>query len=559
MKLREGCAPLLLSLAAAGCTATAAADDFGQSVDPSAATVGVWHAERELGVFGVHAALDPRGRALFFSGSVGHDWPFGARIYDPVRGSLAASGYAKDLFCSGHTWLADGRLLIAGGHPPQAPTEPSHGAQSSHLFDPATLAFTEIASLHHPRWYPTLARLADGRVLAAAGIDVFSGPYTWAPQPVEIYDPKTGGWSVVAGADRELFETYPALHLLPSGHLFHARVGWRESLATSKNGYLTFTGRLAARWTDLAGSMAYPDRREGAALLRVDDTGNEPKAEIWVVGGGRDADNGHPAWAPDLGADDNASVEILDATDVTRAPKWRVLGQRMHEGRTNPNALFLPNGKLLVVGGGQGWKQGPDEAAGVGGPRPVLEPEIYDPETSTWTLGPPMKSSRMYHSTALLLPDGSVLAAGGEDQTLQQPDRPASVDRSTMQAYAPPYFFKARPTMSPGSESLSYGASFDVQVSDGAAIAAVTLVSPGSLTHHTDAGRFVELGFSIAGAKKIRVRAPTSPRVAPPGHYLLFVVDRAGAPSLGRMVRLPVPASASVCPAAEKMVGAECR
>jgi hypothetical protein len=141
-----------------------------------------------------------------------------------------------------------------------------------------------------------------------------------------------------------------------------------------------------------------------------------------------------------------------------------------------------------------------------------------------------MQTRRLYHSTALLLPDGRVLSAGGGR---------FGVDEPNAELYAPPYLFKgARPTITSAPSQVSYGASFSVQTPDAARIASVSLIRLGSVTHAFNMDqRFLSLTFQAAGGA-LTVQAPANGNLAPPGYYMLFILDGNGVPSVAPIIRV---------------------
>ena len=162
----------------------------------------------------------------------------------------------------------------------------------------------------------------------------------------------------------------------------------------------------------------------------------------------------------------------------------------------------------------------------------VLPTEIWNPDTETWTTVASLTNGREYHSTALLLPDGRVLMAGGG----AFPGR--ATDILNAEIYSPPYLFKgARPTIASSPVGAGYGTSFDVQTPDAAQIAKVSLVRTSSVTHSFNENqRFQFLSFT-AGSGKVTVQAPAA-NLAPPGDYLLFLLNENGVPSVGSFIRL---------------------
>jgi uncharacterized membrane protein len=117
-----------------------------------------------------------------------------------------------------------------------------------------------------------------------------------------------------------------------------------------------------------------------------------------------------------------------------------------------------------------------------------------------------------------------------------------------MEIYEPAYLFTTdalgnaiyapRPSISGSPNSISYGSSFTVQTPDAANISSVALVRNGSPTHAFDMDqRYVGLPFTT-GSGALTVTAPANGNIAPPGYYMLFLVDSSGVPSVARFVQV---------------------
>jgi hypothetical protein len=134
---------------------------------------------------------------------------------------------------------------------------------------------------------------------------------------------------------------------------------------------------------------------------------------------------------------------------------------------------------------------------------------------------------RGYHSTALLLPDGRVISAGG------------NVGGPNAQIFSPPYLFAgARPTISSAPASVGYGQAAFVGTPDAANISKVTFLRLSSTTHTFDQNqRFLSLVFTQATGG-LNVTFPSSANLAPPGHYMLFVLNSSGVPSEAKIVQI---------------------
>ncbi|MCI0724945.1 MAG: DUF1929 domain-containing protein [Acidobacteria bacterium] len=195
----------------------------------------------------------------------------------------------------------------------------------------------------------------------------------------------------------------------------------------------------------------------------------------------------------------------------------------MHYPRTNVTGVLLPDGTILAVGGQRNGKWASDPGA-------VLEPEIHDPRTNTWSLAASMAFPRQYHSVAVLLPDGRVLTAGGVDPRPGAPNR----DQRAMEVFNPPYLSMGpRPAITTAPAGVGYGGNFDVDSPDTARIDSVVLLRPMSLTHHTDGGqRYIKLPIVSCTAARLTVRAPAHGNIAPPGFYMLLIIDADGVPSI---------------------------
>src|SRR5262249_18869807 len=133
----------------------------------------------------------------------------------------------------------------------------------------------------------------------------------------------------------------------------------------------------------------------------------------------------------------------------------------------------------------------------------------------------------------LLLPDGTVALVGGNPQR--------GTYEGHIEIYSPAYLFdpNGRPTISGvSSGNLSYGAGFQVQTPNAADVSSVVLVRPGAPTHAFDMDqRLVALSYSV-GAGVLNVTAPPNGNIAPPGYYMLFILNSAQVPSIATFVHL---------------------
>jgi galactose oxidase len=434
-------------------------------------TVGQWTAPFHWPIIGLHTHMLRNGKVLSW-GKFGDPY-----VWNPANGSFTAVPVSSWIFCSGHTFLSDGRLLVAGGH-----ISDDHGLPDANIFDPGSMTWSNKAAMRKGRWYPTTTSLANGQVVTIAGRDQ-SGTVVGVP---EVW---TGtAWRALTSASRSL-PYYPRTFLAPNGKIFYAG----ESRTTL---YLSTTGTGA--WTTV-GNRLYGTRDFGAAVMY------QP-GRILYVGGGRTTN----------------SAEIIDLNDP--APVWKWTGFMAH-ARRHLNATILANGQVLVTGGtsGTGFS---DEASA------VHAAELWDPGSGKWTVMAGNAVNRVYHSTSLLLKDGRVLSTGSGDAA-------NNTNHYDAEIYSPPYLFKGtRPSLSSAPLTVNYGEPFFVGTANPTSITRVTWIRLGSVTHAFDMNqRFNELSF-VRTTGGLTVKAPTDPNLSPPGHYFLFILNSNGVPSVARIVRI---------------------
>jgi len=447
---------------------------------PSAAT--------DWPIVAVHASLLPTGEVLVWDGQTeGND----ARVWDPATGLFTAvRNDLTNMFCSGHCQLADGRILVAGGH-----LGAHAGLRDTNLFNPTTRSWTAAAPMNVARWYPTTTALPDGRVLVTSGEIDCNGCF--APIP-EVYNPQADVWTQLTGASMN-FPYYPHMFVLPDGRVLAA--------ATAEDPIVSQVLDIGTQtW-----SIVDPNPVDGGSSAMY--------APGKIMKSGRSVDPDQPV------IPSTATTYVLDMNQA--APAWRETGA-MAFPRTYHTLTLLPDGTVLATGGGPTTDAiGVDDA--------ILAAELWSPVTETWTTMASMRSPRLYHSTALLLPDGRVLVAGG--------GRFLGVDQATDQLsaefFSPPYLFKgARPAISSAPATATYGGSIAVQTPDAASIGSVSLIRLGSVTHNFNQDqRIVQLPFTTVSGG-LNVQTPANANLAPPGYYMLFILDTNGVPSVAAILQL---------------------
>jgi len=215
----------------------------------------------------------------------------------------------------------------------------------------------------------------------------------------------------------------------------------------------------------------------------------------------------------------------------------------MSQPRIEMNATLLPNGRVLALGGSVH-----DEDATTAS----LNADLYDPETNTFSPAGMNAIPRLYHSNALLLPDGTVALLGSNPTQ--------GVYERHIEIYSPAYLFNVdgspatRPTVTGVPGAVTYGATFQVQTPDAAAISSVVLMRPGSPTHAFDQDQRLVRASYTAGGGVLNVTAPPNGNIAPPGYYMLFIVNSAGVPSIASFVQLTAAFSLSATPASRTVL-----
>jgi hypothetical protein len=452
----------------------------------TAAAIGQWSGVSSWPLVAVHATLLPGGRLLAWDGA---DQNGRAYVWNPSTNVFTQVSQPDNIFCAGQSLLADGRVMVAGGH-----FDNFEGIRDANIFSPTTNTWTALPSMSQGRWYPTVITLPDGRALVVSGeVDC----YRCSAEIPEIYNPATNQWTALNAAALPLPE-YPHLFVLADGRV----------LVTSAFDDPTVTRTLnvaTQTWT-----VVDPVARDAhsAAMYRLGR----------IVKSGTSANSDPPFFTA------TPNTYVLDMNQP--APAWRQTAS-MAFGRSYHNLTVLPDGNVLATGGGRDTDPFSQSQA-------VFAAEMWNPETETWTTMAANQVPRLYHSTALLLPDGRVLLAGGGRFGGGSND-----DQLSAEFYSPPYLFKGeRPVITGAPTQVGYGAVFPVTTPNGSQIASVSLMGLGSVTHGFDTGqRYLSLTFSATGSG-LDVQAPANANMAPPGYYMLFLVDTNGVPSVAAFVRV---------------------
>jgi Domain of unknown function (DUF1929)/Glyoxal oxidase N-terminus len=456
------------------------ATDWGQvsvTVNPgTTGTVGQWTSVQTWPFMAAHAHLLPNGKVLF--------WPSFAQgnnptLWDPISNTFSTPPKAAyNIFCSGHSFLPDGRLFVTGGHAGNN----SDGLITTSVYDVTQNSWTQTRHMNDARWYPTNTTLPSGDVLVVSGYTV-TGTYNTLPQ---VWHPSTNSFTNLTTAQL-MQPLYPMMFVAPNGQVFNAGPN-----RTSR--YLDTSGTGA--WT-IVGNFNYIGTRDFGSAVMLD-------SKVMIAGGDGSVNTI---------ATNTAEVIDLSATN----PVWQSTSS-MANNRRQLNLTILADGKVLATGGSKGF--GFDNSS-----YSVHPAEMWDPVTGKWTTMASIGTYRGYHSTALLLPDGRVLSAGGEQTG------------ASAEIYSPPYLFNgSRPSITSSPTSVKYAQTFFVGTSNATSIAKVTWIRLSSVTHAFNQNqRLNTLKFTQASGG-LNITAPANAKFAPPGHYMLFIVNSSGVPSVAKII-----------------------
>jgi hypothetical protein len=458
------------------------------AADP--AVVGSWSSPFDMTGVAIHATLTQIDDILFFSdveGIVGEDHTNYAATWNWRTGAIqtAPLPYSRDNFCSGHVVLPDGRIFLAGGHAlDTGKKQDPIGVPQTDTYDPTTRAWAQGPDMTEARWYPTAVNMPNRKVLIFGGQVKPDVPSS----TVEEYDPATNTVRTLPSTATKVLGLYPRMHLLPSGRVLKA--GPQRSTP--------LFNPATNSWSSLAPKL-FGTRIYGSSALL-------PGGRRVLVVGGQTGSTAPPT----------GTAEILDTSAAS--PAWRYTGSLTHP-RLLANLVTLPDGKLIIIGGGAAMRY----------TNPVKVPEMYDPAAGTWTPMAAQQAGRMYHATAALLPDGRVLSAGQDNGSLA----------NYGEIFSPPYLFKgARPTITAAPTAVGYGQTLTITTPDAGNISSVTVIRAASVTHQIDTDqRSVPLTFTSSGGS-LAAKSPASAALAPPGYYLLFIVNKTGVPSVAPWLKI---------------------
>jgi hypothetical protein len=500
-------------------------------------TTGSWALGVKLFKTPIHASLLPNGKLFFLIGD-GEDIlrpnnpPFYAGILDLNTNTQNQLNVSGEISCGGNCLLPNGNVLLGGGTREWAHFTPNHldwGLDQMYEFDFASESFIQRPSMAAGRWYPTFSLLPDGTVQIISGWDQFGT----LNRLCEIYDPTSQSLSIkydpnnsatycvgagqsVPGAGSPCYggpnqgvtptmSLYPRMYLMPNGLLAMVGQGQGMKLWDPKTG----------RWY-FAGQMVWGTRSFGTSVLLPLQNTTTETGTILTAGGAANQSDASPA---------TNSCELITPNSTYRTMLNAKLTNPMNFARQYLNSVILPTGQIFVTGG---------STQGNVLNNAVYAAEMFDPVTNTWTILPSATVPRLYHSVAMLTQNGRIWTAG---TTLYGPYSP----ELRTEVFSPAYMFATRPvTLGDPIITGGYGGTITIKTPNASNITAVSLLKVSSVTHHYNSDqRLIWLQIQSTDSSSVTVKAPINSNLAPPGYYLIHILDSNSVPSNGRFIKIP--------------------
>ena len=491
-----------------------------------------------FGLVAIHLALLPDKRVLAFgSPFVGSTLDGGdMTIWDKGTNkfSLLGGKFLMNSFC-GSLAYHGGQLMVLGGS--------FGGERAMSWFNYADDSLTELKNtVAYQRWYSTLVVLHNGKMLSLGGAPGFpdygSDLTTKVSYTPELYDGVTDTWSKLDGsADASLQGAFGSATAAVDFEWWYPRgyaANGTEGVVFGASGSKAWVFNTAAAGTFLKDNVDLGYYAGSSCTSVMYSPG-----KVLIVGGGQKHDGDCPAESNGIAgattakiltysSEDGGTVKVTDAADMTHGRHWGT-------------AVVLPTGEVAVVGG---TRQCNSDALGDW----VAEVEIWTPPTDdglgSWRTAARIHKPRLYHSTAMLLGDGTVLVAGG--------GLPGDTPKRDSEVFSPGYLYThgmdeasrkgdldtptaaARPVLLQATASPAYGATYTVTLETYQKIDTVRIISLGTVTHsHNNGQTAVVLPYDQPiNSRDITVTFPTdADKRLVPGYYLLFVVNEHGVPS----------------------------
>ena len=470
---------------------------FTGHITPEAPIEGMWTKTFTWNLYAIHAAILPNYKIITYGPITersGRALNYDIWNIKTCKGKLLEVQTATNLFCSAQNLLANGKLLITGGD--ERPNGPGgSGIRDSAIYDPASDKMSSGGQMSQDRWYPSLTTMTDGRMLVHGG----RISKTEAATTPEIYNPSTNTFTQLTGAKSD--EVYNI-----------ANKGWYYPRT-----FINASGK----------AVFFKGNNDGLYELNVNANNKTGSLTKKASTSGGDFRFYYPAVQLEPGKvlafKDKKKVQIIDTNKFTVENVSSIPNTRIWS-----DATLLADGKVVVTGGAT--KRQVEETA-------VLAVDIFDPKSKTWSVGASATNSRLYHSTAVLMPNAAVLVAGGGP--------PGPIKHKNAEVYYPPYLFNSdgewatRPVINDAPLVITHKKKVKVQYSHNRKITRVTMIKLGSNTHSYDMGQlFKEVEFRVSGTTISILSGSRRKDEMTPGYYMIFLIDDLGVPSEARITNL---------------------
>ncbi len=501
-------------------------------VQASAQTLGSWSIGTNTSIPPIHTALLRNGKIMYLAGSgyshITQYGPFKAALFDPNTNSETIFVQSEDLFCCGFSQLPNGNILIAGGtkdYDNVAGDGKWHGLNASYEYDVDSNNFYKVHSMAHGRWYPNMGTLPSGKVFVMTGYD----EYGILNSLTEVYDPIFKSFSIKYDPTSSIQYCVGSGSSLPgagtpcyggTNHGVNTSVSVYARSIVMPSGLVLIAGQLqpmnlwdpvTGKWTSI-GNMKATERTYGTAVLLPLNNTTSERGRVLLAGG-----------QPASGTVALKTAELVDFNAGTNLNPTINYTSSMTYGRMYVLPIILPTGQVIIFGGTSDVNV-----------TPVYQPEMFNPTNNTWTVLPSASVPRQYHSVAILLPDGRVWTESGTTNLVYFEPR--------IEIFSPCYLFAgSRPTISDTPTVGTYGGTITIPTPDAASITSVSLLRLGNTTHHFDfENRLIWLQIQSTTSSSVVVSAPINSNIAPPGYYLIHVLNSSGIPSAGKIIHIDV-------------------
>jgi hypothetical protein len=414
--------------------------------------------------------------------------------FDPVLNNIITAPSSGNVQgCVGPIQREDGKLWFIGG---ALQDVYGPGSKKVKYFNPANNTWQFQPDMLDWRWYPSVIQLPDSKILIAGGGGLNNPVRT---NTSEIYDPVNG--------------TSSFTDTLAIGNEV-------SPIAVLYNGKVLMTHRPpqlfdpATKQWEQAGSFVQSPRMPN---------GDHSDCELVVMPDGEAIAIGYKTFTPGVYG---SFIERYNPNTNS----WS-LGNSMLPIRSRAKTVLLPNKKILVIGG---FKEDHTDTTSTNTWGYMNLCDIYSPSTDSWRRLSRINYKREYHCNTILVPDGRIIAVGGEGSPGNEP--PFSV----VEAFRPPYLMRGiRPEIiNLTQSSFARGTQVDFDFSKSDSLTEVILISTAVVTHFMNSGnnRYLSLNFMQAG-NHVSATLPSDSIALLPGYYMLFaMVD--DIPSVAKIIKI---------------------